>query len=163
MVNIAATAANTLRSSLTAASGADIQLNTLARSIGDVAPIPLSSIVAGNSPAELLELSQPIKYPTVNIYCEKLQNTLQEKFRTFSGLARMCVEIRHSQDKTQSVQQGLEIYATAVCTLLDSSRGDWGSGLFYSGGYEVQFTPLKRGGRSFIQTAKIFLDLAVSI
>jgi hypothetical protein len=34
--------------------------------------------------------------------------------------------------------------------------------MFYGGGYEVSFAAVKRGGRNFIQTAKIALEIGVS-
>ena len=50
----------------------------------------------------------------------------------------------------------------AVCALLDDSRGDWGSGLFYAGGYDVSFEPVGRGGKNFLQRAKVGFDVEVS-
>lgn len=34
--------------------------------------------------------------------------------------------------------------------------------MFYAGGYKVEFGPVKRGGRNFIQAAKITFELDVS-
>jgi hypothetical protein len=34
--------------------------------------------------------------------------------------------------------------------------------MFYSGGYEVVFGPVKRGGRNFLQAAKITFEIGVS-
>jgi hypothetical protein len=163
MLNIGTSIANNLCSLLTAPSGNSFQLNVLAETLGTVPPIALGSVSVGNTPGDFLEQSLPLKYPTINVFCEKLQNDLKEKFRTFSGVAKMSIEIRHSQDQIQGIQHNMENYATAACQVLDSSRGDWGNGLFYAGGYEVQFAPVKRGGRNFVQTAKITLNVDVSI
>jgi hypothetical protein len=163
MLNIGTSIATNLRSLLTAPTGTDFQLNALAQSLSAVPPVPLNSVSIGNASGDFLEQSLPLRYPTVNVFCEKLENTLKERFRTFSGKARMVIEIRHSQDQIQNIQQSVENYATAACQVLDGSRGDWGNGLFYGGGYEVQFTPVKKGGRNFVQTAKILLDVDVSI
>ena len=32
---------------------------------------------------------------------------------------------------------------------LSASRGDWGDGMFYTGGYEVSFGRVKQGGKNF--------------
>jgi hypothetical protein len=50
----------------------------------------------------------------------------------------------------------------AVCALLDDSRGDWGDGAFYAGGYEVNYETVARGGKNFLQRAKVGFDVEVS-
>lgn len=97
------------------------------------------------------------------MYCEKLVNALTEKSRSFSGAARMVVEVRHSHDRLENLQNALELYADAIAETLSASRGAWSSGMYYAGGYEVSFSAVKHGGRNFIQTAKIALEIGVSI
>ena len=115
-----------------------------------------------NAAAELAERGGGIQYPTVDIYCEKIVNNLREKFRSFSGSLQMAIEIRHSQDRLEGAQDRLELYADAAAQTLNAARGDWGDGMFYSGGYEIAFSPVKRGGKNFIQTAKITFEIGVS-
>jgi hypothetical protein len=98
----------------------------------------------------------------VYVYCEKLDNTLREKFRTFSGTVGMAVEIRVSHDRLERLARDVQLYAAAAAEVLDSGRGDWGSGMFYAGGYEVAFGPVKRGGKNFLEAAKISFDVDVS-
>lgn len=92
-----------------------------------------------------------------------MSNSLTEKFRTFSGTAQVAVDVRFSQESVTGIQSALETYVGAVCQILDGARGDWGNGLFYAGGYEVIFSPVKRGGQSFLQTAKVVFGVAVSV
>jgi hypothetical protein len=113
--------------------------------------------------ADLAERSTTVQYPTVNVYCEKIKNSLTEKFRTFSGTVQVAIELRHSQDRLDMLQDALELYTDAATKVLDTNRGDWGDGMFYSGGYEVAFVATKRGGRNFLQVAKITLEIGVSI
>jgi len=96
------------------------------------------------------------------VYCEKISNTLVEKFRTFSGTAQMAIEVRHSQDQLDGLQDAVELYADAVMQTLNSGRGDWGDGMFYGGAYDVSFGPIKKGGRNFIQVAKVTFEIGVS-
>ena len=56
-----------------------------------------------------------------------------------------------------------QLYTDAISQTLNQNRGDWGHGLFYAGGYEVSFGPVKHGGRNFIKSAKISLDLDASV
>lgn len=158
-MNLASTVTSTLSSILTAPVGGGIQLNAVLTNLSGVALVAPGSVITGNASSDLNEKSLTVSYPTVNIFCEKLRNTLKEKFRTFSGTAETVVEVRHSQDQLQNIQANLESYVSAVCQILDSSRGDWGNGMFYAGGYEVTFGQVKRGGKNFIQTGRISLNV----
>jgi len=126
------------------------------------AAIAAAQVRAENVAAEMAERSNTVTYPAVNIYCEKVTNKLTEKFRSFSGTAQMAIEVRHSQDRLDGLEAGLEAYADAAMTVLNASRGDWGDGMFYDGAYQVSFGPVKNGGRNLIQTAKITFEVNVS-
>jgi hypothetical protein len=165
MGNLAGSVASTLAGLFTDPVGADFQLDSVAQSLAAVPSIPLKSVITGNASPELIEQSLALQYPTVVVYCEKLNNTLKEKFRVFSGTALAIVEVRHTQDQIQNMQETLEVYIAAACQVLDSNdsnRGDWGNGLFYRGGYQVNFGPVKRGGRNFLQIARITVEVDVS-
>jgi hypothetical protein len=120
-------------------------------------------IRAQNVAADLAERGEVVQYPTVQVYCEKVVNSLTEKFRTFSGTVQMAAEIRHSQDRLQGLQEGLEQYTDALTQVLDGNRGDWGSGMYYAGGYQVAFGTVKHGGRNYIQVAKVTFEIGVNI
>ena len=115
-----------------------------------------------NVPAEMAERSGGVKYPSVNIYCEKIANQLTEKFRTFSGAVQMAIELRHSQDRLEGLQDQLELYVDGAMRVLNANRGDWGDGMFYAGAYDVSYGPIKKGGRNFIQVAKVTFEIGVS-
>jgi len=125
-------------------------------------PISDKQISSQNISFELAERSAEARYPALHIYCEKISNLLREKFRTFSGKAQMAVEVRLSQDRLDGLETKLQMYVDAVTQLLDQNRGDWGHGMFYAGGYDAVFTPVKHGGKNFIQIAKITFEVGVS-
>lgn len=122
-----------------------------------------SEIFDGNLTADLLEKSSSVKYPAIHIYCDRISNKLTEKFRTFSGTADLVVDVRVSHDHPRELHEQLHLYVQAVTDLLDRRRGEWRPGVYYTGGYEVVFQPVKRGGRNFIQTARVQLVLHMSI
>jgi len=126
-------------------------------------PLEAAQIRSGNIASDLAERSDTVQYPAANIYCEKIVNSQIEKFRTFSGKLQMAIDLRHSEDRLDRVQRHLETYADAVMGVLSASLGDWGGGMYYAGGYQVAFGPVKHGGRNFIQTAKITFEIGVSI
>ena len=128
--------------------------------LGDIAP---HKVLPQNIAPELAERTAGVQYPAFYVYCEKVTNLMREKFRTFSGKARLAVDVRVTHDRLEDLGRLLELYTEAVTDVLDSQRGDWGGGMFYGGGYEVTFGSTKHGGRNFIQAAKITLDVDVSI
>ena len=113
--------------------------------------------------ADVAEKTSGVRYPVVYVYCEKVVNDLREKFRTFSGTAELSVDIRVSHEHMDDLQGLLQAYVEAVTDVLDKRRGQWAKGVFYSGGYEIHFGPIKRGGRNFIQSAKVDLTVNVSV
>ena len=118
-------------------------------------------VTAQNAPVELAERAGIGVYPNVTVYCEKVVNDLREKFRRFSGVARMAIEVRHSQDRLDGIEEAIEQQADAMTESLSASRGDWGDGMFYAGGYEVSFGRVSRGGKNFNQAAKITFELEI--
>jgi hypothetical protein len=120
------------------------------------------SVVIQNASPDMSERGQTVRYPVIYLYCEKLTNSLKEKFATFSGKGRLVIEVRCSQDRIEGMESIVERYADAVCHVLDDARGNWQNGAYYTGGYEVVFASLKHGGKNFLQTARISFDVEVS-
>jgi hypothetical protein len=96
------------------------------------------------------------------VYCEKVVNDLREKFRRFSGAVQMAIEVRHSQDRMDGLEAALEAQADAVTAALTESRGDWGDGAYYAGGYQVTFGRVTRGGKNFSQAAKVTFEVGMN-
>ena len=128
------------------------------------APSPFSpaQVRSQNVAPDVADRSNTMQYPSLNVYCEKITNSLVEKFRSFSGTVQMAIELRHSQDRLDGLQDSLELYADAVVQVLAANRGDWGDGDFYTGEYQVAFGAVKHGGKNFIQIAKITFEMGVS-
>ena len=51
-----------------------------------------------------------------------------------------------SQDRLEGLERLLDIHVDAVTRILDQNRGDWGNGMFYSGGYEAVLGEMVHGG-----------------
>ena len=148
---------------ITGPTGVNAGLAALTQGVqGAAAPLDAAQVRAQNVAADLAERSGGVKYPAVNVYCEKITNDLWEKFRRFSGKVQMAIEVRHSQDRLEGLQDQVELYADSAMQMLNASRGDWGDGMFYGGTYEVSFGPVKTGGKNFMQIAKITFEIGVS-
>jgi len=164
MAGVSGTLTSVVISMLTStANGANVRIGAMVENDPTLQAVGVRTIVAMNASVDISEQTGYVQYPLMLVYCDKLANTLKEKFRQFSGTAHMVVEARYSQDKLANLQTNAEVYADAICALLDDSRGDWGSGCFYSGGYEVSYAPVVRGGNNFLQVAKVGFDVQVSL
>ena len=128
-----------------------------------VAAFAPNQVLEQNVTPEIVERTTGTKYPQVHVYCAKLANLLREKFRRFSGDAQIVAEVRVSQDRLEGIESMVQLYADALTQVLDQSRGDWGDGVFYGGGYEISYNAVKPGGKNFIQTAKVTFVLEISI
>lgn len=119
-------------------------------------------VVTGNVPNELAEKSAGARYPLFRVSCARVTNAQREKFRTFSGEAEMVIETAVTQDRLENIEDQLHACVEAVTSVLETSRGDWGSGAIYNGGYEVTFGPVKHGGKNFLQCARVSFIVDVS-
>jgi len=142
--------------------GVNVRLGAIEQADASLAAPGIRSIEALNTSADIAEKTGRARYPALLVYCDKLSNSLKEKFRQFSGKAHVVVEVRCSRDLIEGLEKDTQVYVDAVCALLDDSRGAWGNGSFYSGGYEVSYEPIVRGGKNFLQRARVGFEIEVS-
>lgn len=161
MVHISTAAVSALSTLLAGPNGLPERIEQAAVSVAghEVPLISGTDIVERHVAADLAEKTSGVRYPTVHVYCDKVVNELREKFRRFSGTADLVIEIRVSHEHMDPLQNILQTYAEAVAHVLDGKRGHWTPGVFYTGGYTIQYGPIKRGGRNFLQTAKVELTI----
>jgi hypothetical protein len=163
MLQIAGTSTQKVLGVLAAPDGLPAAVEALNLQQGlKLAAISSQQIIAQNVTPDVSEQSTASNYPLVYVYCNKVANLLREKFRTFSGETQMVVEARVSQDRLDQIESNLQAYVDAITQVLGNSRGDWGDGVFFGGGYEVVFGGVKHGGRNFLQIAKVSFVLEIS-
>lgn len=163
MAGLSGTLTSIVVSMLTSTTGgANVRIGAVAQGDSALQVAGVRTIVALNASVDISEKTGSVQYPALLVYCDKLSNTLKEKFRQFSGTAHIVVEARYAQDELSNLQPNADVYVDAVCALLDDSRGDWGFGFFYSGGYGVSYEPVVRGGNNFLQRTKVGFDVEVS-
>lgn len=163
MATVGSTATSAVIQLLTAPTGLPYAVPAAAqRERLELAQIGVEQVVGQNVGFELAEKSAGVKYPAVYVYCEGVANLLKEKFRTFSGKVFMAVEVRVSSDRLEGVSRELQAYASAVTDVLDAHRGEWATGMYYAGGYKVEFGSIKRGGKHFLQIARVQFEVEAS-
>lgn len=164
MLSIAGRATSKLQEVLTAPNGLNTSLAALAQSESvTVPPISPNNLFTDNVSSDIAEKSVEPKYTAIYVYCDKMANAMTEKFRSFSGTVEMMIDVRVSQDRLEGIDRASQLYTAAVTQTLNQNRGDWGQGLFYAGRYEVSFGPVKHGGRNFIKSTKISVQLDASV
>ncbi len=164
MVSVANRATMKLVQFLAAPNGLNTNIATLAQTENmALPPLPPQHFFTENVSSDIAEKSGEAKYAAIYIYCDKIVNSLKEKFRSFSGNLWMEIDVRVSQDRLEGIDRVSQLYADAVTQTLSQVRGDWGQGLFYQGAYEISFGPVKHGGRNFIKSAKISFQVDASI
>jgi hypothetical protein len=122
-------------------------------------PLGEKSVVLENIPAEVADQNRGTVYPAVYLYVGRMENTKRRKLGAFSGPVRFVAEVRCSGERYDGLERELASYVEAVTTALGANTGSWGEALTYSGAYTVKFEEVKPGGRNFIQSAKIELDV----
>lgn len=145
------------------AQAASIAVNELTRLLQADGGLPSDEIAVGCASADLLEKATAFRYPSFQVYCERVINKLNEKFRTFSGTAELVVEVRVTHEHIEELPNQLNGYVQAVTDVLDRNRGTWMPGVFHAGTYEIIFQPAKRGGKNFIQSARVRVEAHVSL
>lgn len=123
---------------------------------------PVGSILKISAPVDVYEKTATVKYPVLTIYCERLRNTLTEKFRPVSGSALLVVDIRVSGARADDLDTTLNSYVEAACQVLDAARGPWTGIGTYAGAYDVRFQAMRLGGKQFTKSAQIEFDIHVS-
>lgn len=144
--------------------GVTKQLGELrARLQSDWAELPDPAMLVLHAGVELEDRANGTKYPQILIHCSKTKNLLTEKFRKFSGVVEVAVEIRVSHDRLSEVDRLTQIYTGAVAAILEDCRGELGECVFFGGRYEIEFGAAKKGGRHFVQITKVHVPVEVAL
>jgi hypothetical protein len=163
MVFAAQSCVNSIRELLTAPTG-------LARSLdqwtapGSTRPLNVSDrqIALSNLSADMAERQARVRYPHYSIYCDRIQNSLREKFRRFSGKIRIVIEVRVSSDRPENLQNELHLNTESVLDVLEQHRGCLSEGLTWGGAYEVEFSQVRHGGANYLQSSRVIFELDLS-
>ena len=122
-------------------------------------PLEDKSVRLENVPADLADQNRSTVYPAVYLYSGRIENQLRHKFQGMSGPVRFVAEVRCSGERYEGLERELASYVEAVTAALAGNTGEWGEHLVYNGAYTVKFEAVKTGGKNFIQSAKIELDV----
>ena len=122
-------------------------------------PFDEKSVLLENIPADLADQNRSVIYPAVYLYSARMENVLRQKFNGFSGPIRFVADVRCTRERYDGLERELATYVEAVTAALAANTGSWGANLVYSGAYTVKFEAVKLGGRNFIQSAKVEVEV----
>jgi hypothetical protein len=160
VANLCLGAIERLRGFLVASDGINAALMQISARDGVHLPaLSAQTILAQNVASDLADENLAVIYPAVHVYCDRMDNQQLEKFRKFSGRLLLAAEVRVSREQIAGLDQELARYMEAVAAVLGAHHGQWTENVAYGGGYEVQFRETRLGGRNFIATAKVEIEL----
>jgi hypothetical protein len=163
MLPLTLLATNKIMNLLTLNDALSQAVNASAAAAGqEVAPLNSAQVINSFVGPDMGDLDLQLTYPRVCIYSSQIVNNRREKFRAFSGVAALSLDVWSSASLEQQTEAALHFYVGAVAGILQINIGDWGDGFRYSGIYEVRIQPPKVGGAGFVQCAKLTCNLEVS-
>lgn len=142
--------------------GVNARIATIEANDTTLKGVGFRSFTSENVSIDIAENAGQSQYPALLVYCDRVQNLQKEKSRAFSGKVHLVIEVRQTQEKLTMIESNTEMYVDAVCALLGDARGDWGDGASYSGAYQVDYEPVVKGGKNFVQRAKVNFAVELS-
>lgn len=160
MANLSIAALEALRGLLIGPDGLNDQAYSIAvRDMVRIPEIKPEQVLIRHTDVALADGATIVPFPAVYLYCERIENLMESKFREFSGRVSVVAEVRVSG---RSVR-GLDLYAArlveAVGNVLAANRGKWTEACAFDGRFAATFDPVEEGGVNFIQSARIEIEL----
>jgi hypothetical protein len=112
-------------------------------------------------PAPLLSQHGAARYPRAQVYCERIENQLKEKFNAFSGVVHLVIDLHVSHERWDGLAGEMEQLITNATRLIEVNRGELQTGVYMSGKYVVDLEAPKTGGRGYVQSARIKVPIEV--
>jgi hypothetical protein len=151
------------RALLEAETGVAASLEALKEIYGQVeVPPACARVLFARVPPELHEKTVGLRYPLVHVYCDRLESQRTERFRRFSGVMRMVVEVRMSQDRLEGMTEKLHWWVDAIRDVVERSAGCVGGVMYLDGDYQVSIDPVRKGGLNYLQVGKITCPVIVN-
>jgi hypothetical protein len=117
------------------------------------------SVLVQNVASDLADENVAVLYPAVYLYSERMDNRLVEKFRRFSGSVSVTAELRASGERFTELEGQLSRYVEAAGAVLGRNQGSWTENLAFDGSFGVRFERIRLGGRNFVQSARLAIEL----
>jgi hypothetical protein len=149
-----------LRGLFLAGDGLNSEVAAIASRDGvELAGFSEGSVLIQNVVSDLADENVAVLYPAVYLYSERVDNRLIEKFRRFSGSVSVTAELRVSGERFTELEGQLSRYVEATGAALGRNQGSWTANLAFDGSFEVRFERIRLGGKNFVQSARVGVEL----
>ena len=160
MANLCLAALTHLRGLFLASDGLAYEAGLIAARDGvELAGLSDGGVVIQNVASDLADESIPVPYPAVYLYVDRMDNRLVEKFRKYSGSIVLMADLRVSGERFADLEGHLARYVEAIGVVLGRNQGSWTENLAFDGAYAVRFERLRLGGKNFVQSARVEIEL----
>jgi hypothetical protein len=160
MANLCQSAVGKLRDFLLAANGVNSKLAEIsARDMVHLPSLTKESVRTQRIAAKLADENSPTTYPAVYVFSDRLDNDMAAKFRRFSGRVFVGIDVRVTNERFEGIGDELNRYVEAVGSVLADRHGKWTDEIAFAGGFRVKYRDIELGGRNFIQSAQIEVQL----
>ncbi|MEZ5365150.1 MAG: hypothetical protein R2748_23190 [Bryobacterales bacterium] len=162
MANLCLAAAAKLKDLLLAPDGLGPRLYEISqRDMVEIPNIMPPNVILRRAAPDFQDENDETVYPAVLVYCERLENRLEQKFTAFSGRLYLVVDILVTGQTLDSIDGDAERAVEAVMDLLAENHGQWTENVAFDGRLEVDFDAAKRGAVNYLGRARVRLALLV--
>jgi hypothetical protein len=158
-MNLSTRAVSAAREMLSGPSGLKVSIETLEELRGSLATEARFHVDTAYWSQKLADRIPNDRFPRVSVALTKMYRGQKDKLADFSALASMQFELTLTHEKAADLQSALGDYVDALCDVLNRNQGLWSSGVFYAGGFQVDVSPVNRGGLNFVQNATISFEI----
>lgn len=160
MANLTLAAIEKMRALLLESGGLNDKLYEIARrDMVEPQTIADESLLVRHFGADASDANSDLEYPIVFLYCNRIENRLEAKFTEFSGRIFLTAEVRASEETLDLLDGQAARLAEAVTDALTPHRGKWTDHAAFDGRYETKFEAARVGGKNFMQTARVEIEL----
>ena len=160
MANLTLAAIEKMKALLLQPGGLNEKLHEIAlRDAVDPQEFDEQTVLVRHFAADASDANTDLPYPQVFLYCNRIENRLEAKFAEFSGRVFLTAEVRASEETLELLDGQAARLAEAVVDSLAPYRGKWTENAAFDGRFETKFEGARVGGRSFIQSARIEIEL----
>jgi len=160
MLPLTLLAANKVLNLLTVSDALSTAISLNAAESGMEVPVLGTGQILGSSVSpDIGDLNLDLTYPRVCVYASHVANNQREKFRAFSGVVSVTVDVWSSDSLEQATELALHFYVEGIANIFQANLGDWGDGVRYSGAYGIHIQTPTKGGVGFVQLARMTCDL----
>jgi hypothetical protein len=139
--------------------GLKVSLEQIQSRRGDLHREAVFEVEARHWGTKVPERTPTARTPRIAVFLRKLTAGKSEKLGAAAVTAELGMELQVTHERADDLQILLNDCVDGVCDVLARNQGLWGHGAYYAGGYEVEISPIAKGGLNYVQSANVTLQI----